>query len=232
MSSSRWWIYGPSNKQACRIFPLFRTRTPRTPNCHAGLITYDESWSMWVIINASNRPADHRRATAPRKAPKAPPKAICCLGAAPTSSAGVVVAGAALAAATSTPKLVVSVGVPLRVVEITDDAVVEAVQPDQLVQSALVLQGPAVQPGQSAPGQPPEAETEPHHSVLCRQSAFGAAERDKSKQQDRNLPRASGPVTMGEWAHPIVVLTKWAVIIGKGGLSSRQFAPDAAKGAG
>jgi hypothetical protein len=57
-----------------------------------------------------------------------------------------------LAAATCSPYAVVVAAVPLTVVVTTLVAVVEAEQPDQLVHGAEVLQGPAVQPGQSLGG--------------------------------------------------------------------------------
>jgi len=65
-----------------------------------------------------------------------------------------VVAAAAvpLTAATWSPYAVVGTVVPLTVTVPTLVAVVLAVQPDHVVQGAFVLQGPAVQPGQSDGG--------------------------------------------------------------------------------
>jgi hypothetical protein len=57
-----------------------------------------------------------------------------------------------LAAATCSPYAVVGTTVPLTVIVPTLVAVVVAVHPDHVVQGAFVLQGPAVQPGQSELG--------------------------------------------------------------------------------
>lgn len=57
-----------------------------------------------------------------------------------------------LAAATCNPYAVVGTVVPLTMTVPTLVAVVLAVHPDHVVQGALVLQGPAVQPGQSEGG--------------------------------------------------------------------------------
>jgi hypothetical protein len=67
----------------------------------------------------------------------------------------------ALAAATCNPYPVVTTALPFTVVVTTLVAVVLAVHPDHVVHGALVLQGPAVQPGQSVGG---HADW-PHHAV-------------------------------------------------------------------
>jgi hypothetical protein len=67
----------------------------------------------------------------------------------------------ALAAATCSPYAVVVAAVPLIVVVTTLVAVVEAEHPLQLVHGAELLQGPAVQPGQSDGGHA----LPPHHAV-------------------------------------------------------------------
>jgi hypothetical protein len=66
-----------------------------------------------------------------------------------------------LAAATCNPYAVLVAAVPLIVVVTTLVAVVEAEHADQLVHGAELLQGPAVQPGQSEGGHA----LFPHHAV-------------------------------------------------------------------
>ncbi len=55
---------------------------------------------------------------------------------------------------------------PLMVVVKTCDAVVVAVHPDHVVQGALLLHAPVVQPVHVAGGQPPRALFEPPHQPV------------------------------------------------------------------
>lgn len=103
-------------------------------------------------------------------APTASPKLAVFTSAPPVLP--VVAAAVPLAAATCRPYAVVGVVVPFTVAVPTLVAVVLAVQPDHVVHGAAVLQGPAVQPGQSEGGHA----LPPHHAVhgAERQSDFVA----------------------------------------------------------
>lgn len=88
----------------------------------------------------------------PRRATKLPIPTVALPPAAFPASPSPFALTPALAALTCSPYAVVVTGLPLTVVVTTLVAVVLASHPLQLVQGAELLQGPAVQPGQSEGG--------------------------------------------------------------------------------